>query len=411
MAAGCGAKSDVHSVVTGFFEEVNKSNFESAKAIYLSAALKNELDAPGAFRSHKSVHDSFVKLAGIINSIEIEDRQLKGEQTSVGVTLTSPLGTKFVGSVDLIKEDGRQWKISHWGEFNAVGSVHGAAGLRECFSGRYGAGVAELQAALTENPSDSLILQALGSCYMGIPDLVHAEQVLLKATNMHPDLMTTPYVLLGTIYSSQNRLPEAERAFRKAIDNKPVETNDQIICYNALAWFYADHGMKLDDAIDLSRKSLSLSSENPDALASIGWAYYRKGDRDNSVVYLGRAVSKAPANKTIQDRYLEVSVTPAVHNSRAQSYLGTGDAGRALAECDAALRADPNNEEAKKTKAAAITMLAQQHVNSAQLLYDQRQYDQAISQCDQALALDPQNQQASALKARIQETKKVLGYQ
>jgi tetratricopeptide (TPR) repeat protein len=108
---------------------------------------------------------------------------------------------------------------------------------------------------------------------------------------------------------------------------------------------------------------------------------------------------------------LEVSVTPAAHLLKAQSFLNSGYAGSAIAECDAALRAEPNNEEAKKTRAAAVSMSVQQSVNTAQSLFDQRQYDQAISECDRALALDSQNQQAITLKARIQETKRLLGYQ
>ncbi|PYU76583.1 MAG: hypothetical protein DMG49_01215 [Acidobacteria bacterium] len=49
------------------------------------------------------------------------------------------------------------------------------------------------------------------------------------------------------------------------------------------------------------------------------------------------------------------------------------------------------------------------HLGSAQTLYQQRQYQAAIAQCDAALRLNAQNQQAAQLKSQIQQTMAILG--
>lgn len=51
------------------------------------------------------------------------------------------------------------------------------------------------------------------------------------------------------------------------------------------------------------------------------------------------------------------------------------------------------------------------HLDRAQSLYQQRQYDAAIVECDEALRLAPTNDQAARLKTQIQQTKSILGNQ
>lgn len=60
---------------------------------------------------------------------------------------------------------------------------------------------------------------------------------------------------------------------------------------------------------------------------------------------------------------------------------------------------------------AAEDAEVQSHLQRAQDLYQQRQFDAAIAECDEALQLAPTNDQAAKLKAQIQQTKSILGVQ
>jgi len=76
-----------------------------------------------------------------------------------------------------------------------------------------------------------------------------------------------------------------ESELRKAISAKP----DFAAAYNALGYSFADRNIKLDEAIKLIEKALSISPNDHYILDSLGWAYYRKGNLDKAIDYLQQA--------------------------------------------------------------------------------------------------------------------------
>jgi tetratricopeptide (TPR) repeat protein len=411
LCVSCGNKSGIRDVVEGFFDEVNHSNLESAKTKYLSTPLKSLLDSPPAFRTHRTLYESFGGFAGQIKLVNTVSTQIVGERATEGVVITEPWGTKVSGTVELIKEGGRDWKIGDWDEFRAVGAEHLTRAVNQCNLRNLNGAMSEYRAALAENSNDAMILANMGQCYAFLGDAQHAEQTLLQAIAMYPNALWDPYVSLGHVYSTEGKLLDAEKMLKKAIDNRP-ENNPgvQARLYNELAWFYADHGMKLDESIEIAQKALSITPDNANLLDTLGWAHYRNGDRDEATKNLARAAAKEPSNQTIQAHYREVSTTPAMHLSQAAAFLRSANPVKALAECDAALRAEPNNTQAKDLRGTAVSLIVQLHFERAQSLFEKQQYDQALSECNQALALDEQNQKVASLKTQIAQTKQVLGY-
>jgi tetratricopeptide (TPR) repeat protein len=76
-----------------------------------------------------------------------------------------------------------------------------------------------------------------------------------------------------------------ESELRKTISAKP----DFADAYNALGYSFADRNVKLDEAVTLIEKALSLSPNNTFMLDSLGWAYYRKGNLLKAIKYLQQA--------------------------------------------------------------------------------------------------------------------------
>ena len=72
---------------------------------------------------------------------------------------------------------------------------------------------------------------------------------------------------------------------------------------NNLAAVIADHQYddpaRLDRALKLAERFQT--SENPYFLDTLGWVHYRRGDRNQAIIFLRRAVENAP--KTPQFRY------------------------------------------------------------------------------------------------------------
>jgi tetratricopeptide (TPR) repeat protein len=297
LELSCSTRAPIDGVVKGFFGEINASNFESAKAKYLSVSLINELNASSPMRAlaplHKKVQESFQRLAGGIDSVETGNEAIKGEQATVTATLIMKWGTKETGSIDLIKEEGKTWKISEWGEFKALGSEHASNAARFCNARNVDAAIPEYQAALAENPNDSMTVYSLGTCYHFLGKLNEAEAEIKRAIQMHPDAVWDPYLRLGGIAQGRGEIVQAEQAYQRAIKNKP----DYAPAYNVLAWMYADKGIKLDRAIELAQKALELAPNDANILDTLGWAYYRKGDRTQALKYLASEAGGKPGRK------------------------------------------------------------------------------------------------------------------
>ena len=70
---------------------------------------------------------------------------------------------------------------------------------------------------------------------------------------------------------------------------------------NSLGYMLADHGQRLDEAVDLVERALKVEPGNPSFLDSLGWAYYQQGKLDRSDPRLTEAAAKVPASSVIQD--------------------------------------------------------------------------------------------------------------
>ena len=78
---------------------------------------------------------------------------------------------------------------------------------------------------------------------------------------------------------------------------------------NSLAWALASLGTDIDKAIELSKNAVQLEPKSPHYIDTLGFAYYKKGDYDNALKTLLKAVlyidedSKAEIYHHIADAY------------------------------------------------------------------------------------------------------------
>jgi tetratricopeptide (TPR) repeat protein len=148
---------------------------------------------------------------------------IRGEEAPATVTLVIAWGTRESGRMDLVKDEGKVWKIQKWAEFRVLGHEHLASAENWRNARNFGAAVAEYQAALAENPQDSAIVTSLGICYqfMGKPN--DAEAQYKKAIEMHPNAVWDPYINLGYIYANRGDIAQAEDSFQRAIKSRALK--------------------------------------------------------------------------------------------------------------------------------------------------------------------------------------------
>ncbi|HET9942904.1 MAG TPA: tetratricopeptide repeat protein, partial [Terriglobia bacterium] len=105
------------------------------------------------------------------------------------------------------------------------------------------------------------------------------------------------HFLQGALYERQDKVPEAEQAFRRALD---LDKNNPSVL-NYLGYMLADRDMKLEEALSMVQKAVDSDPINGAFLDSLGWVYYKMNRMELAEQYLKRAVAFAATNATMYD--------------------------------------------------------------------------------------------------------------
>jgi len=116
-----------------------------------------------------------------------------------------------------------------------------------------------------------------------------ARDRLQQLTQQFPDDLELVYEL-AMAQEKLGNLPEMERLLRQLIAARPDDAN----AYNALGYSFAEHNMRLPEAIELIKKALELSPNNPFITDSLAWAEFRSGNLEEAVRLLHGAFKDRP---------------------------------------------------------------------------------------------------------------------
>lgn len=105
------------------------------------------------------------------------------------------------------------------------------------------------------------------------------------------------HFLQGALYERQDKIAEAEQAFRKALEFD--KNNPSVLNY--LGYMLADNGMKLEEALAMVKKAVDTDPINGAFLDSLGWVYFKMNRMDLAEQFLKRAVAFAATNATMYD--------------------------------------------------------------------------------------------------------------
>jgi tetratricopeptide (TPR) repeat protein len=84
---------------------------------------------------------------------------------------------------------------------------------------------------------------------------------------------------------------------RDLLVRDPLDAN----ALNSLGYMLAEHGTRLDEAVDLVQRALKIEPTNSSFLDSLGWAYFRQGRFDLADGPLTQAAAGLPDSSAIQD--------------------------------------------------------------------------------------------------------------
>jgi eukaryotic-like serine/threonine-protein kinase len=175
----------------------------------------------------------------------------------------------------------------YWANYNALGNAYSELG-------DYERALTAYQRVVELAPEISFGYENMGAVYFSQGKFKEAIAYSQKALTITPDPVL--YTNIGTAYFYLQRYAESVPMFEKAVAMNP---NEEYLVGN-LADAYRWNGQQekslatYDKAIALAYKDLQVNSKNADTMGDLAGYYAKKGDRAQSIDWIGRARSIDP---------------------------------------------------------------------------------------------------------------------
>jgi tetratricopeptide (TPR) repeat protein len=210
-----------------------------------------------------------------------------------------------------------------------------------------------LSAATTRFPQSARIrfYQAVQQRYAKnyVAAIESLSQVRKLAVGAESAVLDPNYYLEAALtLNLAGKTDELETVLREAIKRFPDDPD----LMNELAYFWAEGGRNLDEALALGKRAAVLDPDNGPVLDTCGWAYFKKGDAKAALPYLQRA-----AVLTNND--------PVVLQHVGDALNQLGQKREALAAWQRALQQDPGNGDLTSRINAVEAQAKNVHLRSA----------------------------------------------
>jgi len=118
-----------------------------------------------------------------------------------------------------------------------------------------------------------------------------------KSEDANPKLVSDMYAVLGDLYHQEEREAEAFAAYDSAL----VYVDDNISCLNNYAYYLSLQNERLDEAEEMSYRTIKAEPKNITYLDTYAWILFMKKDYTNARIYIDRVI----APETTDDELLE----------------------------------------------------------------------------------------------------------
>jgi tetratricopeptide (TPR) repeat protein len=179
--------------------------------------------------------------------------------------------------------------------------------------------------------------------------LASLAEVRVLASGAQADALDSDYYLesASTLHLAGQK-DRLETVLREGLGKYP----DNPDLMNELAYFWADEGRHLTEALALSQRAAALEPDNGPIVDTWGWVYFRMGHAQDALPYLQRA-----AVMTNND--------PVVLQHVGDAYLKLGLRREAIVAWARALEKDPRNGDLANRIDAALAQAKNAHLRSA----------------------------------------------
>jgi tetratricopeptide (TPR) repeat protein len=148
--------------------------------------------------------------------------------------------------------------------------------------------VTHLTQALTINPKQPEGHIVLGLTYLQQDQFDDAAKALEEGISQNPKSADLHFNL-GTVYDKLNRFDDVVHVMETAIKLDPHHAD----ALNYLGYSYAERGVKIDQALSLTKQAVALKPSNGYYVDSLAWALFKSGLFTEALTEIKRAVALA----------------------------------------------------------------------------------------------------------------------
>ena len=160
----------------------------------------------------------------------------------------------------------------------------------------FGEVVRILESAVKVLPDDFRVNFFLGISYSRLNRNVEAARVLERARELNPKEVDA-IAQLALVYDAMKRFEDSDALYDEALRLDPANH----LVLNNYAYSLAERNLRLERALDMSRKAVDAQPDNASYLDTIGWIYFRLGRFTEAETYVKQAISKGEANAVVYE--------------------------------------------------------------------------------------------------------------
>lgn len=162
--------------------------------------------------------------------------------------------------------------------------------------GRLEEALALLDALMTGSAEDIEVLSIKAQVLSDAERYKEAEAALQEALRRDPR-NNAVLVQLSVTQERLGRFAEAEATLRLLLERDP----DNAVALNNLGYYLAERGERLQEALELIRRAVTIDPTNGAYLDSLGWVYFQLGQLEEAERYLQQALVHQPRDATIHE--------------------------------------------------------------------------------------------------------------
>jgi len=179
-----------------------------------------------------------------------------------------------------------------------------------------GEAIPHLMEVVKQNPKQSDAYLLLGLTYLQSEQYASASQAFeegIRYNPGNPDLLFN----LGTVYDKLNRFDDVVRTMESALllDPKHADT------LNYLGYTYADRGMKIPEAVELTQRAVSLKPDNGYYVDSLAWALFKMGRLDDAKAEITKAATLVKDDPVIYEHLGEIYFKQNLRQEAKEAWL------------------------------------------------------------------------------------------